>query len=58
MAHVSHFNLQEVVAFIDEIKPEITYLTHISHYFGTHEEILKKLPSKVFPAYDGLSFEV
>lgn len=58
MEHISHFNLAEVVAFIDEINPEITYLTHISHYFGTHEEILQKLPANVFPAFDGLSFEI
>lgn len=58
MPHISHFNLKEVLEFIDEIKPEITYLTHISHYFGTHEDIKKKLPKNVFPAYDGLSFEI
>ena len=58
MKHISHFNLEEVLEFIDEIKPNLTYLTHISHYFGTHEQILKKLPANVFPAYDGLSFEI
>ncbi|MES2590013.1 MAG: MBL fold metallo-hydrolase [Bacteroidota bacterium] len=56
--HVSHFNLKEVLEFIEDVKPEKTYLTHISHYFGTHEEITKKLPANVFPAYDGLSFEI
>jgi phosphoribosyl 1,2-cyclic phosphate phosphodiesterase len=56
--HVSHFNLKEALEFIEDIMPEITYLTHISHYFGTHEEIIKKLPKNVFPAYDGLSFEL
>jgi phosphoribosyl 1,2-cyclic phosphate phosphodiesterase len=58
MEHISHFNLAEVLAFIDEIKPSITYLTHISHYFGTHEEILTKLPTNVFPAFDGLNIEI
>lgn len=56
--HISHFNLAEVLEFIDEINPEITYLTHISHYFGTHEEILQKLPANVFPAFDGLNFDI
>lgn len=56
--HVSHFNLKEALEFIDDIKPELTYLTHISHYFGLHDEICEKLPKNVYPAYDGLSFEI
>lgn len=56
--HISHFNLEEVLEFIADIKPKKTYLTHISHYFGTHEEIKTKLPENVFPAFDGLKFEI
>jgi phosphoribosyl 1,2-cyclic phosphate phosphodiesterase len=56
--HVSHFNLKEALEFIEDIKPEITYLTHISHNFGLYHEICKKLPKNIFPAYDGLSFEI
>jgi phosphoribosyl 1,2-cyclic phosphate phosphodiesterase len=58
--HLSHFNLTEALNFIDLIKPERAYLTHISHLFGTHKEIEKLLPENVFPAYDGLeiNFEV
>lgn len=56
--HISHFNLEEVLEFIADVKPEKAYLTHISHYFGTHEEIKTKLPENVFPAYDGLRFEI
>jgi phosphoribosyl 1,2-cyclic phosphate phosphodiesterase len=52
--HISHFNLKEALEFIAEINPEIAYLTHISHLFGTHEEIEKLLPKNVFPAYDGM----
>ena len=52
--HLSHFNLEEALEFIHEMKPEVAYLTHISHLFGTHEEIKKLLPPNVFPAYDGL----
>lgn len=55
--HHSHFNLEEALEFINEIQPETTYLTHISHLFGTHEEILQLLPPNVFPAFDGLKFE-
>lgn len=52
--HISHFNLEEALDFIREINPEKAYLTHISHMFGTHEEIEKELPENVFAAYDGL----
>lgn len=56
--HISHFNLKEALAFIAEMKPEKAYLTHISHLFGTHEEILSELPPNVYPAYDGLTFDL
>ena len=55
--HISHFNLEEALDFIDQVKPEQAYLTHISHLFGTHEEIERELPPHVFAAYDGLKFE-
>ena len=56
--HISHFNLEQALAFIDEIKPERAYLTHISHLFGTHAEISEMLPPNVYAAYDGLTFEL
>ncbi len=52
--HPTHFNLDEALAFINIIKPEKTYLTHISHLFGFHDEIEKLLPKNVFVAYDNL----
>jgi phosphoribosyl 1,2-cyclic phosphate phosphodiesterase len=52
--HNTHFNLAEALEFIDLINPEKTYLTHISHVFGFHEEIQKNLPDNVFLAYDNL----
>ncbi len=56
--HISHFNLQEALTFIEEIKPDFAYLTHISHQFGTHEEIEQLLPPNVFAAYDGMILNV
>jgi len=50
--------LEEALAFIEKVKPQKTYLTHISHTFGTYEEIEKLLPENVYVAYDGLEFEV
>lgn len=56
--HISHFNLKEALAFIEEINPETAYLTHISHLFGKHEDIEAELPPNVFVAYDGLKIEI
>lgn len=53
--HHSHFNLEEALEFIDKIKPERAYLTHISHLMGFHDEVEKELPKGVFLAYDGLT---
>ena len=53
--HISHFNLAEALAFIDKIKPEKAYLTHISHLLGFHDEVEKKLPKNVHLAYDNLT---
>ncbi|UQD56425.1 MBL fold metallo-hydrolase [Flavobacterium sp. K5-23] len=56
--HFSHFNLQEALDFIALVKPEKAYLTHISHIFGFHEEIQKKLPENVYLAYDNLEINI
>lgn len=56
--HATHFNLQEALDFIDMIKPERSYLTHISHLLGFHEEVEKKLPKNVFLAYDNLEITI
>jgi phosphoribosyl 1,2-cyclic phosphate phosphodiesterase len=56
--HLSHFNLEEVLEVVAKVKPERTYLTHISHAFGKYEQISKELPKGVFMAYDGLKIEL
>lgn len=56
--HPTHFNLSEALDFINLIRPERTYLTHISHDMGFHEEARKKLPENVFLAYDNLEIEI
>lgn len=56
--HLSHFNLKEALGLVEEIKPEQTYFIHISHNFGKHADILKKLPEHVTVAYDGLKIIV
>jgi phosphoribosyl 1,2-cyclic phosphate phosphodiesterase len=52
--HISHFNLEEALEFIEDVNPERAYLTHISHFLGFHEDVQKKLPKNVFLAHDNL----
>jgi len=56
--HSTHFNLQEALDFINLIKPEKAYITHISHILGFHEEVQKKLPKNVFLAFDNLEITI
>ena len=56
--HLSHFTLNEALAFAEEIGAEKTYFTHISHKLGKHQYVAKKLPSTIELAYDGLKLEI
>ncbi|PAM95381.1 MBL fold metallo-hydrolase [Flavobacterium sp. IR1] len=56
--HDTHFSLQEALDFIQLVKPEVAYLTHISHVLGFHEEVQKQLPENVFLAYDNLEITI
>jgi phosphoribosyl 1,2-cyclic phosphate phosphodiesterase len=53
--HMSHFSLREAVNLIREISPKKSFITHISHQMGLHEDISKELPPEIMLAYDGLS---
>src|SRR5690606_41286157 len=57
-SHDLHFNLQDALEFIERVKPERAYLTHISPMLGFHEEVQKKLPKNVFVSYDNLIVEI
>jgi len=56
--HHSHFSLRDALDFIEEVKPERAYLTHISHIMGFHEEVQAQLPENVFLAYDNLKISI
>ena len=51
-------NIDEAIQIINKIKPNKTYLTHISHNMGFHDEVSKKLPENVYLSYDGLEIDV
>ncbi|MFN3556838.1 MAG: MBL fold metallo-hydrolase [Bacteroidales bacterium] len=55
--HHSHFNLQEAIQLINELKPAKGYLTHISHQMGLHDEVNAELPSGIELAWDGLNIQ-
>lgn len=55
--HISHFNLEQALELIQEIKPERAFLTHISHLMGEHDEVEQILPDNVQIAHDGLKIE-
>ena len=56
--HISHFNLQEAVDLVRELKIPRAYFTHISHQLGLHEQINSELPEGIELAYDGLVIDL
>ncbi len=57
-AHISHFTLDEGIAFAKDIGAETTYFTHISHRLGKHADVCAELPTGIELAYDGLKLEM
>ncbi len=55
--HPTHLNLEEALAFIETIRPEKTWLTHISHEMGKAAEMGALLPEGVYAGYDGMEIE-
>ncbi len=51
--HGTHFNLDQAIEVVSQVKPKKTYLTHLGHDFD-YAEWTKKLPRGVALAYDGL----
>lgn len=56
--HHSHQLISEAIAFSRKIGAKRTYLTHLTHKIGLHEEAQRQLPEGVFFAYDGLKIEI
>lgn len=57
-AHISHQTIDEALAHIERIKPQKAYLIHMSHDFGLHALMEKRMPQNVFVAYDGLELTI
>lgn len=52
--HTTHLTLNQALQLVEKIKPKKTYLTHIGHEMGLHDEVNKQLPESVELAFDGL----
>lgn len=53
--HSSHFNLDQALSFANKVNAKKTILTNL-HVDLDYNELKKKLPKNIIPAYDGLSF--
>jgi len=56
--HYSHFNIEQAIQLIDEVKPKRAFLTHISHNMGRQAQMESTLPDNVRFAWDGLEIMV
>ncbi|MFA4993828.1 MAG: MBL fold metallo-hydrolase [Bdellovibrionales bacterium] len=54
--HPTHLTLSQTLQWIEKVKPERAFLTHLSHKMD-YETLVNTLPAGVMPAYDGLVIE-
>ena len=53
--HPSHFHYEETIQISKKLKAKKTILTNL-HVDLDYDDLRKKLPKNIIPAYDGLSF--
>jgi phosphoribosyl 1,2-cyclic phosphate phosphodiesterase len=56
--HISHYNLEQALAVIREVRPGQAYLTHVSHMMEPTAIIEPDLPKNVRFAFDMQSIEI
>lgn len=56
--HHSHFNLDQALELVNQVKPKRAFLTHLSHQMGSHAETEKTLTDTIRLAYDGLQIHL
>ena len=56
--HHSHQLVDDAIAFARRVGAKRTFLTHMCHDVGLHEEVNKMLPNDIKLAYDGQKMEV
>jgi len=55
--HPSHYNLNEVLDLVKQIKPKKTILTNL-HSDMDYHTLKNKIPNNIIPAYDGLKLKL
>ena len=55
--HPTHLHLDAALKLIHQLRPKMTYLTHMSHELD-YDELVRELPDHVRPAYDGLRIAI
>ena len=53
--HPSHFDVGQALEAVARVKPRQAYFTHMGHTMD-YDALVKTLPERVEPAYDGLTF--
>lgn len=56
--HNTHMSLAESLRVIEQVNPDITYLTHMSHNMGLHSQSPQLMPDNVHLAYDRLVIHI
>lgn len=56
--HISHQTLDQALDLIHKINPKKTYLTHLSHQMGLHNDVEQELEASISVAFDGLVLNI
>jgi phosphoribosyl 1,2-cyclic phosphate phosphodiesterase len=56
--HHSHQLVDDAIRFSRQLGAHKTYLVHVTHEIGLHDEANARLPENVYFPYDGQSIEV
>lgn len=56
--HISHFSTEEAIQLINEVKPEIAIITHMSHFIGRYKDLTLYFPENIIPGYDGMRIAI
>lgn len=55
--HPTHLHVDAALKLIHQLRPKMTYLTHMSHELD-YDELIQELPDHIRPAYDGLRIPI
>lgn len=56
--HGSHQTIDMAIEFAKQVGASKSYLIHLSHHAGLHQELITKLPPNVEVAFDGLQIDI